>query len=216
MHGVNTSNLGVKKTDEEPYEVGIDLGNNVITFTTPRKSNASGNVIKDSVTKIGGTAACDAQLDSAGKCPSKDQAPPIISSPETIVSVLDPAGKGSSVDVLESADENKSDSVAKNVPGSPSSPNIVNLKNVGNIDEWVKEGKGKHVVITRELKGSLKYPGSIWGNPHRLSDHGYNRKKVLDLYRSHIVEGKALFWMVRKFRRAGRARITEPGTRRVT
>ena len=130
MHGVNTSNLGVKKPDEEPYEVGIDLGNNVITFTTPRKSNASGNVIKDPVTKIGGNAA---QLDSAGKCPSKDQAPPIISSPETIMSVLDPAGKGSSVDVLESADENKSDSVAKNVPGSLSSPNIVNLKNVGNI-----------------------------------------------------------------------------------
>ena len=177
---------------EEPYEVGIDLGSNVITFTTPRKSKASGIVSKNPMTKIGSIVASGAQLDSAGKSSSKDQAPPIVSSPETIMSVLDPAGKGSSVDVVESADENKSDSVAKNVPGSPSSPNIVNLKNVGNIDEWVKEGKGKHVVITRDLKGSLKYPGSIWGNPHRLSDHGYNRKKVLDLYRSHILSNDEL------------------------
>ena len=89
-----------------------------ITFTTPRKTNAtrdvSQNVSKDTVSKTVSTVTNGAPLDAAGKCTPTDHAP--MSSPETLIAVV------------ENADKNESESV---LSGSPprniSTPNIIFL-----------------------------------------------------------------------------------------
>ena len=134
MDRVNPSNAVVESAEEETYEVGIDLGNSVITFTTPRKTNTirkvSQDVSKDPVTKTTSNAANGASLDAAGKCTSKDQAP--ISCPETVTPILDPPEEGPLISVVENADENESDSAPNDdPPGNLSTPNIINLNNVG-------------------------------------------------------------------------------------
>ena len=198
MDGVNP--VVVENADEETYEVGIDLGKSVITFTTPRKTNAtrdvSQNVSKDTVSKTVSTVTNGAPLDAAGKCTPTDHAP--MSSPETITPILDPPEEGSLIAVVENDAENESDSAPNDdPPGNLSTPNIINLNNVGSIDEWVREGKGNRIYIAREINNETqKYPGSIWGNPYRLCDYEYNREMVVDLFKSYILKNEELMKQV--------------------
>ena len=67
--------------------------------------------------------------------------------------------------------------------------NIVNLKNVEDIDEWIKSGKGRNVYIAR---GNGKCEASPWANYHRLRDHNNDREKVLELYRADIMANDEL------------------------
>ena len=67
--------------------------------------------------------------------------------------------------------------------------NIVNLKNVDDIDEWIKSGEGRNVYIGRE-KGRCE--ASPWGNRHRLRDYNNDREKVLELYRADIMADEKL------------------------
>ena len=65
--------------------------------------------------------------------------------------------------------------------------NIINLRNVGDVNEWIKSGEGKNEYIGRE---NDKCAGSKWGNPHRLRDHNNDREKVVDLFRADIMDNK--------------------------
>ena len=63
--------------------------------------------------------------------------------------------------------------------------NIVNLRNVENIDDWLKDED--NVYVGREnpaTTGEAK-----WGNPYKLDDYS-SRREVVDLYKHFILDEK--------------------------
>ena len=60
--------------------------------------------------------------------------------------------------------------------------NIVNLRNVENINDWLKDEN--NVYVGREntaTTGEAK-----WGNPYKLDDYS-SRREVVDLYKQYIL-----------------------------
>ena len=75
--------------------------------------------------------------------------------------------------------------------------NIVNLRTVENVEDWIAKGAGNNVYIARE---TLHHPRSEWCNPFKLKDYGYNRGKVLELFKQYIVRNKKLVQNLQKLK----------------
>ena len=71
--------------------------------------------------------------------------------------------------------------------------NIVNLRHVKNIDEWIRNGVGRHVYVGREVHSlTRQYSDFKWGNPYRLRDHNHSREKVLELFQLYLQHNQEL------------------------